>query len=82
MTYLIRSMNENQHDFYYSEHDVNKPHRSTISQLSYTLSREYRVAISLYSRLLFISEDRFCAELRVQQDSANMTSQCLYPTFV
>ena len=34
--------------------------------LSYTLSREYRVARYRYSRLLFTSEDRLCAKLRVQ----------------
>ena len=33
---------------------------------SYTLSREYRVARYRYSRLLFTSEDRLCANLRVQ----------------
>ena len=34
--------------------------------LSYTLSREYQVARYRYSRLLFTSEDRLCANLRVQ----------------
>ena len=43
---------------------------------SYTLSREYRVVRSWYSRLLFTSEDRLCANLRVQEQSTNMTSQC------
>ena len=33
--------------------------------LSYTLSREFRVVEYRYSRLLFTSEDRFCADLRV-----------------
>ena len=33
---------------------------------SYTLSREYRVARYRYSRLLFTSEDRLCANLLVQ----------------
>ena len=40
---------------------------------SYTLSREYRVARIRYSRLLSTSEDRFCANLRVQEQSTNMT---------
>ena len=37
-----------------------------INRISYTLSREYRVARYRYSRLLFTSEDRLCANLRVQ----------------
>ena len=53
---------------------------ATISQttfsntFSYTLSREYRVVRNRYSRLLFTSEDRLCANLRVQEQSTNMTS--------
>ena len=43
---------------------------------SYTLGREYRVMRNRYSRLLFTSEDRLCANLRVQEQSTNMTSQC------
>ena len=35
--------------------------------LSYTLSREYQVVRNRYSRLLFTSEDRICANLRVQR---------------
>ena len=34
---------------------------------SCTLSREYRVVRYRYSRLLFTSEDRLCANLRVQE---------------
>ena len=49
---------------------------------SYTLSREYRVARNRYSRLLFTGEDRFCANLHVQQQLTNMTSQCQCRTFV
>ena len=49
--------------------------------ISYTLSREYRVVRNRYSRLLFTSEDRLCANLRVQEQSTNMTSQCQYPAF-
>ena len=49
---------------------------------SYMLNHEYRVARNRYSQLLFTSEDCFCANLHVQQQSANMTSQCQYPTFV
>ena len=48
---------------------------------SYTLSHEYLLVKKRYSRLLFTSEDRRCANLRVQEQSTNMTSQCLYPTF-
>ena len=47
-----------------------------VSLFSYTLSREYR-----YSQLLFTSEDRLCTNLRVQEQSTNMTSQCQCPTF-
>ena len=47
----------------------------------YTLSHKYRVVRTRYSRLLFTSEDRICANLRVQEHSTNMTSQCQYPTF-
>ena len=43
---------------------------------SYTLSRGYRVARNRYSRLLFASEDRICANLRLQEQSTNMTSKC------
>ena len=46
-----------------------------ISQ-SYTLGREYWVMRNRYSRLLFTSEDRLCANLRVQEQSTSMTSQC------
>ena len=49
--------------------------------ISYTLSREYRVVRNQYSRLLFTSEDRLCANLRVQEQSMNLTSQCQHPTF-
>ena len=34
--------------------------------ISYTLSREYRVVRNRYSRLLFTSEDRLCANLHAQ----------------
>ena len=48
----------------------------TIARLSYTLGTENRVVRNRYSRLLFPSEDRPCANLRVQEQSTNMTSQC------
>ena len=47
-----------------------------LMDISYTLGREYRVMRNRYSRLLFTSEDRICANLRVQEQSTNMTSQC------
>ena len=40
------------------------------------LSRKYRVVINRYSQLLFTSEDRLYANLHVQEQSMNMTSQC------
>ena len=43
------------------------------------LSREYQVVRNQYSRILFTSEVRLCANLRVQEQSTNMTSQCQYP---
>ena len=43
---------------------------------SYTLSRECRMVRNRYSRLLFTSEDRLCANLHVEEQSTNMTSQC------
>ena len=49
--------------------------------VSYTLRREYRVVRYRYSRLLFTSEDRLCANLHVQEQSTNMTSQCQCLTF-
>ena len=52
-----------------------------VMTFSYSLSREYRVVRNRYSRLLFTSEDRLCANLRVQEQSTNMTSQYQYPTF-
>ena len=48
--------------------------------ISYTLSREYQVVRNRYSRILFTSEDRLCANLHVQEQSTNMTSQCQPPT--
>ena len=52
------------------------------NHINFTLSREYSVVRDRFSRLLFTSEeDRFCATLRVQEQSTNMTSQCQYPTF-
>ena len=47
---------------------------------SYMLSCEYRVLRNQYLHLLFTSEDRLCANLRMQEQSTNMTSQCQYPT--
>ena len=54
---------------------------SSERDLSYTLSHEYRVVRYRYSRLLFTSEDRLCANLRVQEQSMNITSQWQCPTF-
>ena len=42
----------------------------------------YLVGRSRYWRLLFTSKDRICANLRVQQQSMNMKSQCRYIAFV
>ena len=39
----------------------------------YTVSHEFRAGLS---RLLFASEDLLCANLRVQEQSTNMTSLC------
>ena len=50
-----------------------------IMHFSYTLSREYRVLRNRYSWLLFTSENRFYVNLRLQEQSANMTPQ--YTTF-
>ena len=47
----------------------------TRNNVSYTLGREYRVMRNRYSRLLFTSEDRICANLRVREQPTNMTSQ-------
>ena len=49
---------------------------------SYTLGCEYWVPRNWYSWLLFTSEDCFPANLCMQQQSANMTSLCQYPTFM
>ena len=57
------------------------PRGDEVIGYSYTLSREYRVMRYRYSRLLFTSEDRICANLRVQEQSTNMTSQYQCPTF-
>ena len=52
-------------------------HKSvTINYISYKLSREYRVVRNRYSRLLFTSEDRLCANFCVLEESMNITSQC------
>ena len=52
-----------------------------MSTFSYTLSREYRVVRDRYSRLLFTSEDRLCANLLLQEQPTNITSQCQCLTF-
>ena len=49
--------------------------------ISYTLNPEYRVVRNRYTRLLFTSEFHLCANLCVQEQSTNMTSQYQYPTF-
>ena len=49
---------------------------SILVTISYTLGRGYLVMRNRYSRLLFTSEDRLCANLRVQEQSTNVTSQC------
>ena len=41
--------------------------------ISYTLGREYREVRNRYSQLLFTSEDRLCANLRLQEQSTNRT---------
>ena len=43
--------------------------------ISYTLGREYREKRNWYLRLLFTSEDRLYADLRVREQSTNMTSE-------
>ena len=45
-----------------------------IPTISYMLSREYRAVSNRYSRLLFTSEDCLWANLRVQEQSMNMTA--------
>ena len=50
------------------------PHSAIQRSAFRTLSREYRVLRNRYSRLLFTSELRLCANLRVQEQSTNMTS--------
>ena len=57
-------------------------HLKAIYSISYMLCHEYRVARNQYSWLLFTSEDCFCANLHMQQQSTNMMSQYQYPTFV
>ena len=56
--------------------NINWHHDDVMTWISYTLGREYRVMRNRYSRLLFTSEDRLCANLRVQGQSTNMTLQC------
>ena len=53
---------------------------NTKNRFSCTLSREYWVVRNRYSRLLFTSEDRLCANLRVQEQSTNMTSEKTVPS--
>ena len=48
---------------------------------SFTLRRQYRVVKNRYSRLLFTSEGRLYPNLRVREQSTNMTSQYRYTTF-
>ena len=72
---------ENEHNPVLHKARQRKNCRSWTRSFSYTLSREYRVVRYRYSRLLFTSEDRLCANLHVQEQSTNMTSQCQCPTF-
>ena len=46
-----------------------------VSPLSYKVRHEYWVAGNGYPQLLFTGEDQFCASLRVEKQSTNMTSQ-------
>ena len=48
---------------------------------SYMLSWQFRVAPILYSRLLCTGEDQHCADLCVQEQLTNITSQCHYLAF-
>ena len=41
----------------------------------YTLQSEYRVVGNRYSRMVFTSKYELCANVRVQEQSTNMTSQ-------
>ena len=52
-----------------------------INIISYTLRREYRVVINRNSRLLFTSENRLCANLRVKEQLTHVTSQYQYLAF-
>ena len=49
------------------------------TKISHTLNCEHRVARNRHSWLLFTSDDRLYANLCVQEQSTNMTSQCQYP---
>ena len=49
-----------------------------ISNISYMLNREYWMVRNQYSWLLVTDEDHLCANLRVHEQSRNMTSQCQY----
>ena len=50
-----------------------------LNRYSHTLSHEYQVAGNRCSRLLLSSENHLYANLCVQEQSKNMTSQCYYP---
>ena len=58
------------------KYNFGNPGSMYMMEVSYTLGREYRVMRNQLSRLLFTSEDRLCANLRVQEQSTNITSQC------
>ena len=75
--YCLKAIDECEHFSFGIQNAV----LTTINFISYTLSREYRVAGYRYSRLLFTSEDRLCANLRVQWQLTNMTSQYLFLAF-
>ena len=51
-----------------------------LKSTSYTLRRVYRMVRDRYSQLLLTSEDRLCANLGVQEQPTNMSSQLQYPT--
>ena len=53
------------------DHDGKAPWKCLLSE---TLSREYWVVRNQYSCFFFTSEDRICANLRVHEQSTNMTS--------
>ena len=74
--YKIGSLEANWWQYLSALFQVMAWHKTGNKLFSYMINCEYRVGRNQYSQLLFTGEDQLCANLRVQEQSTNMTLQC------